>query len=68
VQAIAELFACPHLAARNMFIEIDDPVAGLHRLVRTPLLLDEYDTIRRDTAPQLGAQNDELLEEMAGQR
>ena len=52
---------CPHLDARQMFLDIDDPHAGRRRTIRTPFLTDTYDESRTDSAPQLGAHNDELL-------
>lgn len=61
VQTVQEVFDCHHLEAREMFLDIADPVAGTHRVVRTPLRLDEYDTVMPGTAPQLGANNAELL-------
>jgi len=66
VQTVEEVFACPHLKARGMFLDIDDPIAGTHRLARTPLLLDEYEATGRRTAPQLGAHNAALLPAKAG--
>ena len=44
-----------------MFLDIDDPHAGRRRMIRTPFLTDTYDEPRADSAPQLGAHNDELL-------
>jgi crotonobetainyl-CoA:carnitine CoA-transferase CaiB-like acyl-CoA transferase len=60
-QTIDEVYRCPHLDARRMFLEIDDPHAGRRRMIRTPTLTDTYDPPRADSAPQLGAHNDELL-------
>lgn len=61
VQTVQEVFDCHHLDARGMFLNIDDPIAGAHRVVRTPLRIDEYDSPAPGTAPQLGAHNAELL-------
>ncbi len=61
VQTIDEIYACTHLAARRMFLDIDDEYAGQRRMIRTPILLDAYDEPRHDSAPQLGAHNDEIL-------
>lgn len=60
-QTVDELYHCPHLDARQMFLDIDDPHAGRRRMIRTPILTDTYDEPRTDSAPQLGAHNDELL-------
>lgn len=58
VQSVREVFECPHLEARGMFVNIDDPVAGTRRMIRTPLWLDNHDAPTFKTAPQLGANND----------
>jgi crotonobetainyl-CoA:carnitine CoA-transferase CaiB-like acyl-CoA transferase len=60
-QTVDELYQCPHLDARRMFLDIDDPHAGRRRMIRTPFLTDTYDEPRADSAPQLGAHNEELL-------
>ena len=61
VQTVEEIYACPHLAARHMFLDIEDPYAGRRRMIRTPILLDAFDEPRPDSAPQLGADNDAVL-------
>lgn len=58
VQSVREVYDCPHLRARGMYVEIDDPVAGKRRMIRTPLWLDNHDDLTFDTAPRLGADND----------
>lgn len=60
-QTIDELYHCPHLDARQMFLDVDDPHAGRRRMIRTPTLTDTYDEPRADSAPQLGAHNEEVL-------
>ncbi|MFB8370969.1 CaiB/BaiF CoA transferase family protein [Pseudarthrobacter sp. NPDC055928] len=62
-QTIDELYECPHLDARHMFISINDKFAGEHRMIRTPILMDAYDEPRPDSAPELGANNKELLQD-----
>lgn len=64
-QTVDELYECTHLVARRMFLEIDDPHAGLRRMIRTPILTDTYEGPRADSAPQLGADNyllDDILD------
>lgn len=63
-QTIDELYQCAHLVARQMFLDIDDPHAGIRRMIRTPFLTDVYEGPRADTAPQLGADN-HLLDDLA---
>lgn len=63
-QTIDELYGCPHLEARHMFVNVDDQFAGKHRMIRTPILMDAYDEPRSGSAPELGAHNAELLGEL----
>lgn len=65
VQTVEEVYACPHLAARGMFLSIVDPHAGERRMIRTPALLEGYEPARADSAPQLGADNDVVLRTLA---
>ncbi|MGE0218810.1 CaiB/BaiF CoA transferase family protein [Mycolicibacterium sp.] len=62
-QTIDEVYACTHLDARRMFLDIDDPHAGRRRMIRTPILTDVYEEPRADSAPQLGADN-HLLDDL----
>jgi crotonobetainyl-CoA:carnitine CoA-transferase CaiB-like acyl-CoA transferase len=61
VQTIEEVFSCSHLSQREMFLDVDDPIAGRHRVIRTPLRIDEYEVPDTRSAPQLGAHNADLL-------
>lgn len=66
VQEVEEIYACAHLMARAMFLEVEDEHAGRHRMIRTPMLLDGYDTPRAGSAPQLGENNEEILGRLRG--
>lgn len=66
VQSVAEVYACEHLAARKMFLEMPDPAGGTRRMVRTPTLIDGYSGPGAELPPELGADNDELFAELAG--
>lgn len=61
VQTVDEIYDCPHLDARRMFLDVDDVFAGRHRMIRTPILMDAYAEPRMDSAPQLGADNEQIL-------
>ncbi|NEW72967.1 CaiB/BaiF CoA transferase family protein [Streptomyces rhizosphaericus] len=65
VQTVPEVYECPHLAARDMFLDIDDAYAGPRRMIRTPALLDGYEPPLPHSAPQLGEDNEEVLRELA---
>ncbi|MGW4204877.1 CaiB/BaiF CoA transferase family protein [Streptomyces sp. NPDC004726] len=61
VQTIPEIYDCPHLAAREMFLDIEDAHAGRRRMIRTPVLLEGYDLPPPASAPQLGADNEDVF-------
>jgi crotonobetainyl-CoA:carnitine CoA-transferase CaiB-like acyl-CoA transferase len=65
VQSVDEVYACEHLDARKMFLEMTDPEGGTRRMIRTPTLIDSYDTPSADLPPELGADTDDLLAELA---
>lgn len=66
VQTVDELYRCEHLDARNMFLDIHDPHAGARRMIRTPILISDTPPTAADSAPQLGADTDRVLRELAG--
>jgi crotonobetainyl-CoA:carnitine CoA-transferase CaiB-like acyl-CoA transferase len=63
VQTIDDVYQCPHLAARDMFATIDDPVAGRHRYPRFPVLFSDFEPSYERT-PRLGEHNAEILGEL----
>jgi CoA:oxalate CoA-transferase len=60
VQSIDEVHTCPHLEARGMFVEIDDPVTGPRRHPRMPIFFSDYEP-PHERVPRLGEHNAELL-------
>lgn len=60
VQTVDEVYASPHLRARDLFATLDDPVSGQHRYPRLPVLFGQFQpTYRR--SPRLGEHTDEVL-------
>lgn len=59
-----EVLNDPHLRARELIEEIDHPVAGPSRLLRTPIKLSETPASIRRPAPSLGEHTDEVLAEL----
>jgi benzylsuccinate CoA-transferase BbsF subunit len=57
----------PHLAARDVFIDVAHPVLGDHRVMRAPWRFDDDTmcTIRRH-GPLIGQDNDYVLGELLG--
>jgi formyl-CoA transferase len=58
VQSTADLFTDPHVAAREMIVEIDDPVFGPLRVAGNPIKLSRHPHTPAEPAPQLGADQD----------
>jgi crotonobetainyl-CoA:carnitine CoA-transferase CaiB-like acyl-CoA transferase len=65
VQSVDEVYACEHLNARKMFLEMPDPEGGIRRMIRTPTLIDNYETPDANLPPELGADTDDLLVDLA---
>jgi CoA:oxalate CoA-transferase len=64
VQNAQEIFDCPHLAARQMMLEVDDPVAGKVKLVGPPIKMSGQPAPIAWPAPRLGEHNVEILGEL----
>ncbi len=64
---IADVTRDPQLAARNMLISTDDGAGGRVRMAGNPIKLSRYeDPSVRDAAPDLDANRQEILSELAG--
>ena len=61
VQDTADLDRCPHLEARNMFVESGDALGGRFRTVNTPIKLTACVDTPAGTPPLLGQHNREIL-------
>jgi crotonobetainyl-CoA:carnitine CoA-transferase CaiB-like acyl-CoA transferase len=65
-QTIADLAQCPHLEARDMFVDTDDTLGGRFRSLRTPVRLTDCVASGQGTPPKLGEHNRELLCTLGG--
>jgi CoA:oxalate CoA-transferase len=66
INTIAEVVADPQVAARNMLVEVDDPVAGRVTLFGCPIKMSAFDDPHlRATAPELGGDRARILKELA---
>jgi crotonobetainyl-CoA:carnitine CoA-transferase CaiB-like acyl-CoA transferase len=61
VMSFAALAADPHLAARQVFLEVDHPVLGRQKVMRAPWRFSDWDCPVHRAGPLLGAHNDEVL-------
>jgi crotonobetainyl-CoA:carnitine CoA-transferase CaiB-like acyl-CoA transferase len=66
VYTAEDVFNDPHIAARNMLVTVDDPVAGPHQFTRSPLHLSAAPTIPTKRAPQLGEHSHAILKDILG--
>jgi CoA:oxalate CoA-transferase len=65
VNNVAQALAHPQVAARNMLIEVDDPVTGPVKVVGNPLKLSAFaDPPTRERAPDLDASRAAILREL----
>ena len=61
-----ETIADPQVNARNMFIEMDHPLAGKIKLINFPVKFSETPAQLKSPAPLLGQNNNEILSEILG--
>jgi formyl-CoA transferase len=61
VQSIEDLMNCPHLKARKMFIEVEDPVAGKRIFAKKPIRMSKTKEVPPLPAPQLGEHTESIL-------
>lgn len=61
VQTADEIFACPHVAARGMLVEVQDPDLGVRKFARTPVRLSRAAEVEGRPVPRLGEHTAEVL-------
>ena len=64
VYTAEDIFDDPHIAARQMLITVDDPVAGPRKYARSPLHLSAAPEIPTELAPQLGEHTRTILRDL----
>jgi crotonobetainyl-CoA:carnitine CoA-transferase CaiB-like acyl-CoA transferase len=64
VNTAEDIINDPHIAARNMLVTVDDPVAGSRKYARSPLHLSSTPDIPTESAPQLGENTVEILKDI----
>lgn len=65
VNNVAQALAHPQTEARNMLVEVDDPVTGPLKLAGNPIKLSAFsDPHTRDPAPDLDADRAKILKEL----
>jgi len=66
IKTMDELIDDPHIAARSMLIEQEDPILGKVKYPGNPVKLSETPAVFARSAPQLGEHNEEVLAEVLG--
>jgi CoA:oxalate CoA-transferase len=66
VQTAEDIYSCPHLAARELLIDVPDPILGEVRLVGPPVKMSGNTTPITDPAPLLGEHSEQILGEQLG--
>ena len=65
-QTISDLDQCPHLSARQMFLDTADTLGGRFTSLKTPIHLTACEEFAADTPPLLGENNQEVLCSLGG--
>jgi formyl-CoA transferase len=66
VQDAKEIYECPHVDARQMLIDVPDPILGSVRLVGPPFKMSGNPEPLTGAAPLLGEHTSEILRDMLG--
>lgn len=66
VQTAEDIFTCEHLAARQLLIDVPDPILGEVRLVGPPAKMSANTTPITRAAPLLGQHSETILAEQLG--
>ncbi|WP_168788525.1 CaiB/BaiF CoA transferase family protein [Paraburkholderia aromaticivorans] len=66
VQDIPDVFDCPHVAARNMLMTLDDPVWGHVKVAGNPIKMSDVPEADCHMPPELGQHTDSVLSQWLG--
>jgi len=66
VNTAEDIFDDPHVAARQMLVTVDDPIAGPRKYARSPLHLSATPEISTEPAPRLGEHTRPILRDLLG--
>lgn len=64
VNTAEDIFNDPHVRARGLLMDIDDPEVGTHAFARSPIFLSEAPDLPNAAAPALGQHTEIVLKEL----
>ena len=64
VNTAEDIFNDPHVRARGLLMDIDDPEVGTHAFARSPIFLSEAPDLPKAAAPALGQHTEIVLKEL----
>ena len=64
VNTAEDIFNDPHVRARGLLMDIDDPEVGTHTFARSPIFLSEAPDLPNSAAPALGQHTEIVLKEL----
>ena len=66
INTMTLICADPQIAARNMIVEVEHPVAGKYKMAGSPLKFSNYPDTTYEPAPMLGQHTREVLKDYLG--
>ncbi len=66
VNTQVDVLECPHVKARQMLLEYDDPIAGPVKHVGNPIKMWSVDEEKPRPSPALGQHTDDILKHLLG--
>lgn len=66
VQNVAQMMACPHIAARHMTLTMEHPVVGTVKLMGNPIKLSAVPEPDVRPSPSVGQHSEEVLRDVLG--
>ena len=64
VNTAEDIFADPHVRARGLLMDIEDPAVGTYAFVRSPIFLSEAPDLPTGAPPALGQHTQDVLKDL----
>nr|MBQ6739140.1 CoA transferase [Synergistaceae bacterium] len=63
IQNAEEVAHCPHIAKRDLLIEVPDPIVGKLKMVGSPIKMEDHEPVY-GPLPNLGADTENILKDL----